>query len=82
MAELLLMFYSNVLPVFTHFNPFLQRDDPCIHLLEEQCNRFMQEVLSKFVKVSVIKEAQTFSDVDFAKEENQRSNRDLAIGLS
>ena len=37
MTEVYLLFYQSILPVFNHFNQFLQREDPCIHLVHDCC---------------------------------------------
>ena len=74
------MFYSNVLPTVTNFNQFLQRDDPSIHLLKDQCERFLQKLLGRFAKVSVIKAAEKVPDVDFSDKDNQLDDSNLAVG--
>ena len=52
LTEIYLLFYQSVLPVFNHFNLFLQREDPCIHLVYDY---FLKKFVSKFVKADVIK---------------------------
>lgn len=80
MTELYLMFYSNVLPTFTHLNQFLQREDPCIYLLEDQFNKFLQKHLGRLLKISAIRAAGKLSEVDFTDEDNQLADNDLAAG--
>ena len=50
---------------------FLQREDPCIHLVHK-----LQKVLGKFIKVQVIKDAVCLTDIEYHKKDNQ-----LALGL-
>jgi len=56
LTEVYLMFFQSVLPVFNHFNLFLQREAPCIHLIQGHCQSLLK-VLGRFVKSDVIKDA-------------------------
>ena len=80
LSKLFLMFYSDVLPTFTHFNQFLQQDDPCIHLLKDQREWFLQKLFGRFVKVSIIKAVEKVPDVDFSDKDYQLDDSNLAAG--
>ena len=60
------MFYQCVLPEFNHFNLFLQREDPCIHLVNYHCHSLLKKILGKFVRAEVIKASTSLSEVDLA----------------
>lgn len=84
LTEVYLMFYQAVLPSFTSINKFLQRETPCIHVIHERLQSFLTTVLSKFVKISVIREAQDNEDlinVDFVSTDNQLPDSTVFIGF-
>ena len=56
MFEIYLLFMQSVLPVFTTFNFFLQRDAPQIYILYRQMQCLQHKVLSKFVKPAVVQQ--------------------------
>ena len=81
MTEIYLMFYQSVLPVFTQLSLFLQREEPCVHLVKSQIMTFIQNLLEKFVKISKIKESDNLADVDYLSEENQLLNTSIFVGF-
>ena len=54
MTEVYLFFLQSVLPVFNDTNKFLQREEPLIHILQQQLYSLLKKVLGKFVKPSVL----------------------------
>lgn len=77
------MFYQAVLPSFTSFNTFLQHETPCIHLLQDKMESFVNKILGKFVKISVIKDAKhnrKLLDLDFLSVDNQMDDSSLFVG--
>ena len=54
LTEAYLYFYQSSLSVFTEFNLFLQREDPCIHLVHDKCMSLLEKCLGRFVLISVI----------------------------
>ena len=70
MTEICLLFYQSVLTVFTRFNMFLQREDPCVHLIYKQCQNLLQKILSKFIKVLVIKAGTHLPEILYQEKEN------------
>ena len=64
LTEVYLLFHQSVLLVFNHFNLFLQRDGPCIHLVHDHCQSFLKKVLGKFVQTEVIEAARSLSEVN------------------
>lgn len=73
-TEVYLLFFQ---PVFTQF---LQREDPCIHLVHDCCDNLLRKVLGKFVKLDVIKSTTTFSEVNTGIS-NQLSDDNIFIGF-
>ena len=55
-SEVYLSFLQSVLPVFNDANKFL-REEPLIHVLQQQLYSLVKKVLGKFVKPSVLVEA-------------------------
>ena len=81
MTEVYLFFYQSILPTFTHLNLLLQREDPNIYLVADEIRAFLQKLLSKFVKLRVIKAANDITAVDFLDSNNQLDNSTITIGL-
>ena len=70
--EVYLLFYQSALQTFIQFNMFLQREDPLIPMLCEQIQSFLTKLASKFLPVSVIKQANgDFHSLNFTDENNQ-----------
>ena len=82
-TEVYLLFYQAIIPTFTTLNKFLQRETPCIHLLNDKLQSFFFNLLSKFVKVSIIRDAKEkgeLFDVDFSID-NQLQDGKIFIGI-
>ena len=72
------------MPLFTSFNKFLQRETPSIHLIMDKLESFFSNLISKLLKIRVIKEAKQDSklyDINFHEEENQLTDATLFIGF-
>ena len=82
MFEIQLLFFQAVLPVFTTFNLFLQRDDPQIYILHSQMLNLLKKLPSKFIKPAVIqRHKEKLSEVAFNDPENQLDASKLFIRL-
>ena len=81
LSEIYLLFYQSVLPVFNSFNRFLQRDDPCIHLVYEQCEALLRKVLGRFVLPGAIRDAECLSEVDIGLS-YQLTDANLFVGFT
>ena len=84
LTEVYLLFFQSVLPVFTHDNQLLQREEPLIHILQPQLTKLLKNVLAKFVNPPVIAsclQAGTLSSIDFTNPDNQVSDDKLVIGF-
>ena len=80
-TEVYLFFYQSVLPIFNHSNLFLQMEDPCIHLVHDNCERLLRKVLGKFVKKEVIAAANCLSEVN-TDISNQRADENIFVGFA
>jgi hypothetical protein len=78
MTEVYLLFYRAVLPLFNCFNLLLQREDPCIHLILDQCEKLLNKLMGRFVLASVLNTGAP-KDVDYLN--NQLSDSDIFIGF-
>ena len=82
MFEIQLLFFQAVLPVFTTFNLFIQRDDPQIYILHSQMQNLLKMLLSKFIKPATIQvHKDKVSEVAFKDPENQLDASKLFIEL-
>ena len=83
MTEVYLFFYQSILPTFTSINLLLQREDPSIYLVADALHNFLQKILSKFVKIDVIRSRkEDLTKVDFVNRENQLDDNRLAVGFT
>ena len=78
MAEVYLYFFSGVLPAFKHTNLLLQREDPWIHLVHSQLNRFLLQLAGQFMRVTEIKRAPQVSDINI---DNHNPQEELPIDI-
>ena len=75
-CEVYLLFYQAILPVF---NKYLQREDPCIHLVHDQCMSLLKKLIWKFIKIDIIRAASSLVDVDIDTS-NQLGDANVFIG--
>ena len=84
-TEVYLMFFQAILPAFTMLNKFLQRDAPCLYLLHDCMQSFVSNIMGKFIKVSVIREAKesgdAIIDLDYTCHDNQLPDSSIFIGI-
>lgn len=84
MTEIFLMFLQSVLPVFTHANQFLQRDEPLIHVLQPQLMSLLKKVLAKYIKPPILVcdiQKETLLELDFKDPNNHVNDEELVIGF-
>ena len=80
-TEVYLLFYQAVIPAFTTFNRFLQRETPCVHLLHDRLESFLKKLLGKFIKVTALQDVSDVTNFDYSSEENQLNNSQIFIGF-
>ena len=78
MTKVYLYFFSGILPAFKQINLLLQREDPCIHLVHSQLNRFLLQLAGKFMPVTEIKSA---PQVSYINIDNHKPHKELFIGI-
>ena len=85
LTEVYHLFYQAVMPLFTSFNKFLQRETPCIHLIMDKIESFFSNLISKSLTVQAIKEAKQDSklyDINFHEVENQLTDATFFISFT
>ena len=83
-TEVYLFFLQSLLPVFNHANKFLEREEPLIHILQQQLYSLLKKVPGKFVKPSVLVESiqkESLLALNFHDPNIQVSDCDLVIGI-
>ena len=78
MTEVYSYFFSGVLPAFKHTDLLLQREDPWIHLVHSQLNRFLLQLAGQFMRVTEIKSAPQVSDINI---DNHNPQEELPIDI-
>ena len=82
MFEIYLLFIQVVLPVFTTFNLFLQRDASQIYIRYCQMQTLLTKLLSKFIKTAIIQShKESPFDIALSDQENHLDTTKLFIGL-
>ena len=75
-------FLSKTIPIFEKANAFLQKEEPCIHLLHRMLCEQFSDLTVRFVKPEVIARNDNIFDIDFSDRENQKCDNDIFIGNS
>ena len=75
-----LMFYSSCLPMFTHYNLFLQRGDPLAHKVYPVTKSLVKKIGSRFLDPSCFVEG-TVTEEIIDDEENYLPLEEVFIGL-
>ena len=78
MTGVYLYFFKWCIPAFKQINLLLQREDPCIHLVYSQLNRFLLQLAGKFMPVTEIKSAPQVSGINI---DNHKPQEELFIGI-
>lgn len=79
------MFLQAVLPIFTHANQFLQREEPLIHVLQPQLLKMLKNILGKFLKPAILADylrKGRLSSVLYTNSDNHVDRDKLVIGFS
>ncbi|XP_071487576.1 uncharacterized protein [Diadema antillarum] len=78
--KLYCLFLLQTLPLFNKLNLELQEEAPKIHVLQEKLQGFLQDVLIRFVKPSVIAHASSPEECNYRERCNQKEDDDIVIG--
>ena len=80
-TEVNLMFFHAVMPMFTTPNQMLQREDPCLYIIDDAINSSLNVVQAKFVKVRFLKDADGWDKEDYEDPDNQLPDENIAVGF-
>ena len=78
MTEIYLLSHQSVLPMFTHFNLSLQREELCIYLLHDEMNGFLKKLCGKFWS---LEETRNVSQLQLLNISDQVADDKLFIGF-
>ena len=81
-SKLYALFVQSVMPVFDHYNMFLQSEEPLFHLLHESTMKLCRMFLSRFIKPEVITESADILSIDIDNSENHKELSSIHIGFS
>ena len=81
-SKLYVLFVQSVMPVFDHFNTFLQSEEPLIHLLHESTVKLYRALLSRFIKSEVIANTNDILSINIEESKNQRELNSIHIGFT
>ena len=73
-------FILYIIPIFETANTTLQYKTPYIHKLQRILTDMLRDILSKFVKPTVLKEAKHIWEVEYHEKTNQLGDADVMIG--
>ena len=78
--KLYCLFLKQTIPLFTHLNLELQKDEPMVQVLHEKLNGFLKEIMLRFVKPVIIKTSPDLKECQYKDPNNQRPDADLILG--
>ncbi|XP_060769617.1 uncharacterized protein LOC132878008 [Neoarius graeffei] len=82
MTEVYLLFLQACLPTFTTFNLLLQREQPSIHLLHDEMQKFIRKLCSKFMVPTALQDCEQALEISFKEKATHLPGRKLNIGLT
>ncbi|XP_038058954.1 uncharacterized protein LOC119730226 [Patiria miniata] len=78
--KLYCLFLKQTIPLFTHLNLELQKDEPMVHVLHDKLNGFLKNIMLRFVKPVIIKTSPDLKECQYKDPTNQRPDADLMLG--
>ena len=66
LLEPCMLFLSSALPLFTHFNQLLQREEPSIHILKSAMESLGKKLAKRIMLPIKVKEVSSISDIDLS----------------
>ena len=63
LTEIYVYFYTSALPVFTHYNMFLQRSDPLAHRVYAATVHLVKKVATRFIKSDILQEEEITTEL-------------------
>ena len=81
LLEPCMLFLSSALPLFTHFNQLLQREEPTIHILKSAMEGLGKKLAKRIMLPIKVKEISSISDIDLSNSENFMNTQDMYVGV-
>ena len=81
LLEPALLFLSSALPLFTHFNELLQREEPTIHILKFAIEGLGKKVAKHIMLPTKIGEVSSISEIDLNVPQNFMDTQDIYLGV-
>ena len=81
LLEPFMLFLSSALPLFTHFNQLLQREEPTIHILKSAMESLGEKLAKRIMLPIKVKEISSISDIDLSNSENFMNTQDMYVGV-
>ena len=70
LLEPALLFLSSAIPLFTHFNQLLQREEPTIHILKSAIHGLRKKVAKRIMLPTKVREVSSISEIDLNDPQN------------
>ena len=77
-----MVFLHSVLPVFDAFTALLECEEPMIHRVGDCITKLTKELLGRFIDLQVIREADSFLEINYTDPTVQVTDRQLRLGLA
>ena len=81
LLEPVLLFLSSALPLFTHFNQLLQRDEPTIHILRSAVEGLKKKVAKCITLPNKVREVSSISEIYLNHPQNFMDTQDIYLGV-
>lgn len=81
LTEIFVYFYTSALPMFTHYNMFLQRSDPLAHRVYPATIHLAKKVASRFIKPDILRKEEITADL-LVNSGNYLPLSEVFIGLT
>lgn len=82
MTEVYCLFLQSVIPLFDTFNTVMQTESPMIHTLHISIIELLKDILSRFIKVAIIKSISDITTIEYDNASNQKEDKELFIGFT
>ena len=81
LVEPALLFLSSALPLFTHFNQLLQRDEPAINILRSAIEGLKKNVAKCITLPNKVREVSSISEIYLNHHQNFMDTQDIYLGV-
>jgi hypothetical protein len=81
-TKLVCLFLQSSVVLFDNANRILQREDPCIHLLNGVLLEQLKNIFIRFVKPALVAETADIMQIPYQQQINQKKDEDIAVGAA